>query len=418
MNYVIIGNSTAAIAGVEGIREVDSQGEIVLISRETHHTYSKPLISYYLAGKVSRENMDYRPADFYARNRVKTYLGQEVTSINPETKTVHLEPEDVDLSYERLLIATGGSPIVPPVFRGDYLNLHQFYCLDDVLNLSRSLEEERPRKIAIIGGGLIGLKAAESMVLRKQHVIVIEAGPYLLGSIMDREGAALVHEHLVEQGIEFYFSRPVIQLETGARGIEGLILEDHTVVACDMVLLAAGVRAAYPPTVAGGLKTDLGILVDNYMQTSIPGIFAAGDVAQGFDMMAEVSRPVPILSGAYRQGRIAGLNMAGQKKESSGIMAFNSIPLLGLNIATAGLSTEVGDDFTPLSKTGPGKIYQKLILKENRIHGLIFVGDISRAGMYRGLMTKKADISSYRQHLLSSDFGLKYLPEEYIEEVL
>ena len=161
MNYVIIGNSAAAIGCVEAIRKVDQESKIILISKEKEFTYSRPLISYYLGGEVKADGMGYRSPSFYQDMDCKTYLGVAAESIDPELKIVSLVNGE-DISYDKLLVATGGSPIVPPIEGLDQVKeRHLFQSMEDALTLEKALSPKKD--VLILGGGLIGLKCAEGI---------------------------------------------------------------------------------------------------------------------------------------------------------------------------------------------------------------------------------------------------------------
>lgn len=409
MKYMIIGNSAAATGAIESIRSIDQDGEIVLAASEPQRVYARPLISYYLAGKIKRENLFYRNADFYKENRVKTLLGESAVSLDPPGKSVHIKPSGLDLSYDRILIATGGKPVMPACFAGDYSNLFHFHQWQDAEKISARLNPDS--HVLIVGGGLIGLKAAESLSRLGIKVRVVEASSHLLNSILDKEAGDLVKDYLSSKGVEIILNNPVVELQ-GKGFIQGVQLADGTKLSCDMVIMAAGVK----PNVGWlgeSIAVDEGILVDEYMMSSQPDVYAAGDVVQGYDRFSAVSRVMPLWPFAYRQGRIAGANMAGQATPYQPEPAFNSIPLLGLNIATAGNSAAADEAYEYIKAVSDLGLYKKLVIADNKIRGFVFMGDISRCGIYRFLIDQEIDISSFKHQLLQPDFGMVDLPAEY-----
>ena len=171
MKYVIIGNSAAAIGAVTGIRRIDDDGQIVIISREKHLAYSRPSISSLLAGKITMQKMPYRREDFYNKNKVEAMLDTEVSSIDTKAKQLKLKNKKT-ISYNRLLIATGGKPFVPPIKGLEKDDTLSFTTLDDSLKLKEL--SKKIKQIVIIGGGLIGLKAAEGLIKAGLDVTVVE----------------------------------------------------------------------------------------------------------------------------------------------------------------------------------------------------------------------------------------------------
>lgn len=409
MRYLIVGNSAAATGAIEAIRAVDPDGELLLVGSEPYHVYSRPLISYYLAGKARRDNIFFRPADFYKKHKVTTYLGERAVKLVPANQYIRIEPSGLEIEYDRLLVATGGQPVMPACFSGDYNNLFHFHQLQDVEKISASLKPDS--RILIVGGGLIGLKAAESLCKRGLKVHVLEASAGLLNSILDQEAGNLVAQYLEANGIEITTGQPAVEVR-GEKSIDTVVLDDGTELSCDLFILAAGVK----PNIAWVNKAVTikeGIVVDEFMCSSQPNIYAAGDVVQSYEPVSEEHKVVPLWPFAYRQGRIAGANMAGQITRYEPEPAFNSIPLLGLNIATAGISSTSGKGFDYLCEKRDPWNYKKLIIAENRLKGFIFTGDISRCGIYRFLIEEEVDITSFKSEMLKADFGMIDLPAQY-----
>ena len=409
MKYLIVGNSAAATGAIESIRSIDQDGEIILVASEPQRVYSRPLISYYLAGKIKRENMFFRDADFYNKYGVKTYLGEQAVNFDPASKSIRIEPSGIDLNYDRILIATGGKPVMPACFAGDYSNLYHFHQWQDVEKISARLNPDS--RVLVVGGGLIGLKAAESISKLGLKVQVAEASSHLLNSILDKEAGDLVKNYLISKGIEISVNNPVAELR-GNGFINSVLLADGTELACDMVIMAAGVK----PNVAWLNQTvhiDEGILVNEFMCSSQADVYAAGDVVQSFDRFSASNKVIPLWPIAYRQGWAAGANMAGQNAPYLSEPAFNSIPLLGLNIATAGISSMVEGDYEYLTEIREPWNYKKMIIANNKLLGFIFCGDISRCGIYRFIIDEEIDISSFKAQLLRADFGMIDLPAQY-----
>lgn len=195
-NYVIIGNGTAAAGCIEGIRSADSESKITVISAENRPVYCRPLISYYLEGKTTIEKMNYRPEDFYEKNGCEVVYGQEATSIDPAKKTVSLSG-GAEIPYDKLCIATGSSPFVPPVEGLESVkNKFSFMTIDDALSLEHVLTPQS--RVLIVGAGLIGLKCAEGICARAGSITVCDLADRVLSSILDTDGAAMVQKKLEE----------------------------------------------------------------------------------------------------------------------------------------------------------------------------------------------------------------------------
>lgn len=372
MRYVLIGNSAAGIGAVEGIRQVDAEGEITILSSEPHHTYSRPLISYLLLGRTTEEKMRYRGEDFYVKNKCTFLGGVTVEKIDPEQKRLTLSSGS-SLSYDKLLVATGSSAFVPPLEGLDSVHsCHTFMSLSDACRLGAQLD--RTKRVLILGAGLVGLKCAEGILDRAAQVTVVDLAPRILSSILDEGGARRVQRHLEAQGIRF-------RLCTGVKRFEGdvAILPDGCAIAFDVLVMAVGVR----PNAAllKGIATiDKAIVIDERSKTTADGIFAAGDCTQSLDVSDKTQKIMALLPNAYRQGECAGINMAGGKAKFDNAIPMNAIGFFGLHIITAGNYT--GSVYSEESKDA----YKRLFYSDNRLNGYILIGNVKKAGIYTNLI--------------------------------
>ena len=381
MNYVIIGNSAGAIGCIEGIRQMDQEGSITLISDEPHHTYSRPLISYLLYGKTDEQRMKYRPDRFYEHNQVETKLGHTVVKIGKESKQLLLDNDEI-VPYDKLLVATGSRPFVPPMEGLDQVKKQfTFMTLDDAKALEAAISPKS--RVLIVGAGLIGLKCAEGICDKVGSIAVVDLADRILPSILDVPGSRMVQRHIEGQGIEFYLSDSVQRFEPGKAQLKsGKTLE------FDVLVLAVGVRPNTSLIQSIGGEVGRGILTDDRCATSLPDIYAAGDCTESLDITTGQSRVLALLPNAYMQGECAGINMAGGEKRYDRAMAMNAIGFFGLHIITAG--SYEGEDFVAQGKES----YKRLFTKNNRLIGYILIGCIERAGIYTALIREQTPLDS------------------------
>ncbi|MDR1812289.1 MAG: FAD-dependent oxidoreductase [Candidatus Fibromonas sp.] len=397
MSYVIIGNSAAGIGTVEGIRQSDKDGEITVISSEPHHTYSRPLISYLLLGKVTEEKMKYRGNDFYEKNKVR-FLHATAKEIDAKKKQVVLDNGE-RIAFDKLLVATGSSAFVPP-FEGldSVKDKFTFMSLDDARNLGAVLGKEK--RVLIVGAGLIGLKCAEGILNRVAHITVIDLAPKILSSILDDDGAGIVQKHLEGKGIEF-------RLSCGVKSFAGgtAVLESGEKIDFDILVLAVGVR---PNTAIlnGMAKTERGIVVNDKSETSVPGIYAAGDCTQTLDVSSGQNKIMALLPNAYMQGECAGLNMAGVENSFAKAIPMNAIGFFGLHVITAGNYT--GDVYFKAD----GKNYKRLFYGNNKLNGYIMIGDVEKAGIYTSLIREQTPLDKIDFALVCEKPGLMAFTKE------
>ena len=404
MNYVIVGNSAAGIGGIEGIRMIDKKSNITVISDEKYHTYSRPLISYYLANKVSLDDMKYRKDDFYKENNVQTFFGEKVVSVNKDDKVVELI-SGKQIDFDKLLLATGANPFIPPITGSDKEGIETFINLDDAKDIGQKIENEEIKEVVILGAGLIGLKAAEALLKLGIKVKVVELADRILSAILDKKSAQIVQSYLEDKGISFILEDTIKEF-LGDSKVEGAILESGTELECGLAVIAVGVRANTDIVEGTDIKLNRGIIVDNNLESNIEGIYAAGDVSEGYDLVQDKSSVIPIWPNAYHQGLVAGQNMAGVEKSYQQGFARNSIGFFNLDMITAGVIEAQDDDCEVLTTTFlEDTSYRKIILKNNRIIGFILLNQIDRAGILTGLIKEQKDVSKFKDELLKPDFG-------------
>jgi len=397
MKYVIIGNSAAGIGAVEGIRQIDKNGEITIITNEPHHTYSRPLISYLLLGKVTEEKMKYRNDGFYSENRVNM-LHAVATGVDTGKQQVVLS-DDNRIPYNKLLVATGSQPFVPQ-FEGldSVTDKVTFMSLDDACKLGGMINENK--RVLIIGAGLIGLKCAEGISGKVALITVLDLAPRILSSILDDDGAKMVQSHLEHRGIKFKLSASTKKFEGNTA-----VLDNGDKIDFDVLVLAVGVRpnTALLKDIA---KIDRGIVVDEKSKTTASDIYAAGDCTQALDVSSGQSKIMALLPNAYMQGECAGINMAGGEKTFDKAIPMNAIGFFGLHVVTAGNYT--GDVYS-----GGGKgDYKKLFYSDNKLNGYILIGNVEKAGIYTSLIRERTPLDSIDFALVCEKPGLMAFTKE------
>ncbi len=414
--YVLIGNGVASVSAAESIRKYDDEGEIRIISKEPHLAYSRPLISYLLEGEVERGDMLYRGEKFYERNDIDVLLGSTAETIKTSKNLVILEDGE-DVSFDKLLIATGGTPILPPVEGNDLNGVFTFTNWSDVRKIRDYIEENDVEKGIIVGGGLIGLKTTEALMELDLKIKVVELADKIMSATFDKKASDLAIKRLREEGCEIITENTVDEIH-GEEKVETAVLQDGEELDCDMLVFAIGVTPNTEVVEDTEVETNRGILVNEHMQTNKSNIYAAGDVVEIPDIVAGDTKPIAIWPNARRQGRIAGSNMADELKEYEGSFAMNSIELCELPTISAGLTDPEEDCEIIDFYDEKNMVYKKVVIDEDKLVGIILMGDIDRAGIYTGLIKKRIDISDFKENLLDEDFGLINLPKNYREELL
>jgi NAD(P)H-nitrite reductase large subunit len=414
VKYVIVGASAAGIGAVEAIRETDQTGSIVVISDENCPHYSRPMISDYLSGKADFPKMKCRDDNFWTQNKVHAKTGIKATALNLKEKTVTLENGE-SISYEKLLLATGGKPFVPKMEGSDKDGVFTFTTIKDAERLSKKIEAINAKSAVVIGAGLIGVSVTDALVKRGLQVTMVELQDKILSLLIDVKASEIIEGFMKKAGVNIVTGQSVQKIlgqPSNESAVSGVLLTKGDTLSCDLVIVAIGVIPRTELVSGTEIKTNRGITVDNTMQTNIPDVYASGDVAEAYDFILQQNRLLPLWPLAVLEGRIAGYNMAGQKTAYSGGTNMSSLKYFGVPIVSIGLANPKEDPTIEVlvSSNVERSVYKKLVLKNNVIVGMTLVNCIERAGVLFYLMKNQVDTKKFKAQLLSDDFGLATLP--------
>jgi nitrite reductase (NADH) large subunit len=401
--FIIIGNSAAGIAAIEAIRRSDKDSKIIVISEEEDPSYCRCLISYYLAGDVKEDKVLYRSADFYKDNNIELLLNKKVSRVDPKKNRVILEDRS-QLGYDSLLIATGASPKFPEVKGIKKTGVYGFRTLKDAKDIEGLLPVTRTA--CILGGGLIGLKAAYALSKRKIEVKVIVKSKQVLSQVLDPQAAVFVQQKLGQNGIELLLGQDAVEI-IGEGEVKAVKLDSGKAIGSSLVIAAKGVSPNIDLVKDSQIKINKGIVVNHLLQTDVANIYAAGDVCEAFDLTLGRSSVNALWPVAVEQGKIAGMNMAGDKIDYAGALGMNSLEFFGLPVVSLGIFNTGKDPALEELKILDTKanIYKKLLIKNNLLVGAVLAGDIKNSGVFLRLIREKVDIASLKDRLLSENFG-------------
>lgn len=401
MQYAIIGSSAAGISAIEAIRSKDKKAKITVISDEKKPLYSRCLISYLLAGTIDEKKIWYRPDTFFKENKVDAILGVKAEKIDPDKKEVFLQDGE-KVKFDKLLIATGASAKLEDIPGIDKKGVFPLRTIEHTLEIQSMLD--RVKRVAVLGGGLIGLRAAYALKNRGKEVTVFVRSPQILSQIIDRDSAAIMQRHIEKKGIKIATGMAAKEI-TGNTSVKGIALEDGLRYDCELIIIGKGVSPNMEIARDAGLKTNWGIATDNFMKTSVKDIFAAGDVAESYDVTLEESSINAIWPVACEQGRIAGLNMLGENEQHDGSLAMNSIEFFGLPVISIGITRPKKEGYEEIvRKDERNNIYKKVVLRNNVIVGAIFVNAVDAIGIAGTLIRHKVDISGLKDVILDDYF--------------
>ncbi len=385
--HIIIGASAAAVGAINGIRRIDPQAEIICISAEQEAPYNKCFLADYLAGKKQAEQISiFDSAQQQAKN-VQLILNTPITTIDPHNKQI-VAQDGTLFSYDSLLIATGSSPWIPPIAGiQDIQGIFTFHTHADAQAIARYCAERAIQKAIIVGAGLSGLECADSLLQRGIAVDMVVRS-HVLSSQFDIESADLVAYHARNAGVNFYFNERVSTLVEKEGRVSGVNLDSGQELSAELVVFATGLRPNSQLARDASIAIEQGGIVTNqYMQTSMPFIYAAGDVALVHDQISKKAMLSCLWPDAMLQGLIAGQAMAGQFKPYPGVVPVISSAFFGHKIASYNASTP-SPAWHVIRSTGTD--FYKIYTEEDRVRAFSLVGSITLLGqLKRALLTNE-----------------------------
>lgn len=403
MHYVIIGNSGAGIGAAESIRRVDKGARITIVGDEPHHVYSRPLIAHYIAGEVAAEGMRYRPLDFYKRFKLEARLGVRAESLDADRRVVRLA-DGKAIHYDRLLLATGSIQKFPPVKGREHSGVFEFWTrahAEAILERISGCDVQWSGTAVVVGAGLVGIQAAYGLRGAGLNVVLVELLPAILSRILDPTAAAYAQAIFERGDVRVLTRRSVAEiLGSVEEGVTGVVLDNGEKIECGLVVKATGVAPNLAIVKGTPVATNSGILVNEYFETNIPGVYAAGDVAETYDVTRGKMFVNANWPNAHAQGRVAGLNMAGQATAYPGSIGMTSMPLFGKAIVSQGIVEPESGDEVRVRESRENQMYQKLVFRQDYLIGAVMVGDVNAVGLINHLIQLHRPIGALKDALL------------------
>lgn len=396
LRHVIVGAGTAALAAVEAIRVGRPADPITLLTAEPELPYSPTVLPHLLAGRIDESRIALRPAAFFASAGCRLLAGRPAVALDADRRVLRLAGGG-EIEFDRLLVASGSEPILPALDNPDAVPLHTFTRLADLRALRAALEGTS--RVAVLGAGLIGMELAEAIVHRwpRARVTVVEQEPQVLPRAFSRDDAEAVQDLFESRGVQFRLGSRAMAL--GRRdGATVVTLSDGGGVEADLVAACVGVRPRLGFLAGAGLAMGRGLVVDRRMATSLPGIHAAGDVAEGpgADGTPGCHAVLPTAAG---QGRVAGANMAGRAVEHEGWLPANVFTFFGRLLVSAG-ATEAAEGQTRLERASSAQ-RGRLLLDGDRLVGASFAGMPADPGALCWLIRERVPVRAQAELLLA-----------------
>ena len=392
MEYVILGAGAAGITAAKTIRKADKNGKITVISTDTQ-VHSRCMLHKYLSHERDAAGISFVDPDFFEKNQITWLQGKTVNRLDTQGKKVYTDQGD-EVSYDRLLIATGAESFIPPV--GNLREAENVFGLRHLRD-AQAIDElaKNAENIVIIGSGLVGLDAAYGLMETGKKVSIVEMADQILPVQLDKTAAFEYQKRFEEAGARFYLGRKAADtVMEEDKIIREIILDNGEKLPCDLIIVAAGVRSAVAGMEGEGIVIDRGIQVDGYLQTGAEGVYAAGDVT-GLS---------GIWPNAQKQGETAALNMCGSHVEYTDRYAIkNTINFFGLVSMCVGVILPQEGDVVIAREDS--RNYKRVVLRDGKVVGVLLQGDISHGGIWQYLIKNQISISGIQKDIFDLNFG-------------
>ncbi len=402
--YLILGCSAAGIAAAEAIRQVDKTTPLTMVSAENVPAYARCLLPELLSGRFSRPALSWREEAFYVLSKIELILDNPARRLHPGSKTVELA-DGTEIRYERLLLATGARSIPLPSGPGANFAV-PLRTLAETERVGKEVEKEK--EAVIIGAGPVGLKAAVALRNSGMRVTVVEQAAWIMPAFLEEESARILQDVLQKEGIEFITGQGVKSIsiieehgQTPGRR-KKVELAERKCLTAGVVLNTTGMLPNKELAAEAGIATGQGIVVDRYQQTSLPDVYAAGDVCQVKDELAGRAVIPGRWDTAVEQGRVAGYNMAGGKRVVNEYIAMHAGQYGPLPVVTLGLGNAKPDrEYRIYTLAQPERgLYRRLVFQNGRLVGAIFLGDVSRAGVFAAFIRSGKEVAKEAPEML------------------
>lgn len=393
MRYVVVGSSAAGINAVRELRRYDKDGEIVLVSKDVN-IYSRCILHQYLCGERTLERLNFAEKDFDTVYNVTWMKGREAVGLRPKDHVLVLDGGE-ELSYDKLLIATGSHTFIPPI-KGlsEADNYIGFRNIDDIEVLKKVAGTAE--NIVVLGSGLIGIDCATGFLEMGVKVTLVDFAGWLLNKQLDERAARSYIDAFKARGVNQYYGVGVSEVHVKDGSIYEIVLSDGTVLPCDFFVVTAGVRSNVEFLADSGLELSrFGLVYDESGRTSDPDVYGAGDVS-GLGLIWPV---------AVKEGMVAAANMAGKNERMTDFFASKStMSFLGINTMSLGMVTPEDDSYRVDIYDKDG-VYKKIVSKDGVIVGALLQGDLAYGGVLQQMIARKLDVRRVRKPLFEIDYS-------------
>ncbi|RTE02104.1 nitrite reductase large subunit NirB [Paenibacillus whitsoniae] len=392
---VLVGNGMAGVNAVEHLLKLaPDRYEITIFGTEPHPNYNRILLSYVLSGDSKVEDIVIHPYEWYKSNNITLYTGQTVTNIDTEAQTVTSD-KGVTVSYDKLILATGSNPFIIPMPGADKEGVMAYRTIRDCEIMMESAKKYK--KAIVIGGGLLGLEAARGFLNLGMKVDVVHIVDTIMERQLDRTASKMLQAALEEQGINFLLAKQSEEI-IGDKRVTGLKFKDGTIAEADLIVMAVGIRPNVQLAKSSGIECNPGILVNDYLQTNIPNVYAVGECAMHRGVAYGLVAPL------YEQGAVLAKHLAGvETGPYEGSIVYTKLKVSGVDVFSGGKfmdaegtkAIRIHDEFTG--------VYKKVVIQDNKIIGAVLFGDTADGTRLMQMIREETDISGMAKTSILTD---------------
>lgn len=379
---VVVGGGIAGISAADSIRQSSSNATITLFSKEQHLPYFRLNLTRLLAGEITEDNLPIHPESWYQENNINLLLGVEISEISLDKHEVSLV-NGKRYSYDKLILTGGAHPFLPPIPGTQREGVTALRTFNDVQYIRNAANTAA--SVAIIGGGILGMEIAGALAKYSINVTLFESFDWLMPRQLNKKAANLLQNHVEGLGINLKTGVTVREL-VGDEHVAGVLLEDGEMIPANLVIIAAGIRSNSYLARLTGLQVNQGIVVTDFLETSVPNVYAAGDLAENRGILYGT------WNAAQYQGHIAGMNAAGKKAEFGGIPPSNSIKVLEIDLLSIGKFEAEDGSYVIIEKEWDD-IYTRFLFRDSHLVGSILYGNTSISAAVKNAIEKKTDFS-------------------------
>lgn len=388
MRYLIIGNGVAGTEAAKTIRKNDDKSEITIITKSNNLFFFRPRLIDYIAGNVSVDKITPFKKNFYHDNNIKIILNETVTDIDDVKQTVSTLSNKT-YEYDKLLLAQGARPFIPPIKGSEKKGVFTLREIADADNIKEYCKNKK--NIVIIGGGLLGIEVANSLLKTGVEITIIEFFKTLLPRQLDADGSEILINLLTQKGLSFKLGCATKSIN-GTKSVKSITLDSGEELVADAIIISAGIRPRLELTKNTDIKINKGIIVNDFMETSVKNIYAAGDIAEHNNVCYGLWLP------AKEQGVIAAQNMTNLKTKYTGSKIEARMKVTGISLFSAG---DINKDGVEIKVIKQDSIYKKIVFKNNKLYGAISLGDNKFAMTLSKIFEEKL---SFNEYFKTSDF--------------